>query len=203
MNTLRIVVAIGLVAIPGVTANGLAQEPAYPIQTQAGQKHEGGTTVDAFAKVSKQRDKGLVEVSLWVRKSGQFGIGYGGTQIVLLDKDGNTIYKSDWLMGSVGAVFGKGTHEKWFPGPGRENTRDFTVPLQTLKDVRAVALLTAIRDTGALNNDELNNAVNGIVDTARNEFVKKVKDAIRGGSEEDKKALSKNAMLFMKIMAAK
>jgi len=202
MNTNRIVMGTALAMILSFGLYAKAQGPTYPIQKQAGQKREGGTAVDAFAKVSKQADKGLVEVSLWVRKSGQIGIGYGGVQVILLDKDGNTLHKTDWLMGTVGAVLGRGTSEKWFPGPTKEHTRDFEVPLAKLPDVRAVALVTGIRDTGILNTDELNNTLNGIINTARDEFNKKVQDAIRGGNPEDRKALRDGTILFLKVMAA-
>jgi hypothetical protein len=142
----------------------------FPLNLQAGQKKEGGVSVDAFAKISRQRDKGLIEAKLWIRKSGLGGIGYGMVQFIFLDKDTNTIWKSPPLAASVGAKFPEGTHEKNF-------TRDFDVPLDILNATHAVAVATAVRDTGVINSDEFNHAFN----TLKAALGKAIEDLIRGG----------------------
>ena len=163
MHLLR-VLAVVAVATFLVTNFKVSAQAKFPIQTPEIEKKEGSTTVKGSAKISKQKDKILIEAKLWVRKSGQTGVGYGKVQFVFLDKDGNTLYKSPVVSEQVGAKVPEGTKDK-------TKTQDIEdVPLDKVKDAENVVVVVMARDTDWKNNDELNEAIDKFVGDLKNKM---------------------------------
>jgi hypothetical protein len=159
----------------------------FPLNIQAGQKKEGGTSVDAFAKISKQPQKGLIEARLWVRKSGISGKGTGAAVFILLDKDGNTVYKSPVLSRQIGAKFPEGTREE-------NTTADWDVGLNELNATRSVVIVTSLKDTGFL--DELKAGLENFIKDHINEITDVAKEMIHDAKNELKKELIKNGVKY-------
>jgi len=91
-------VAVSAILLLSVQASAQVK---YPVEVKEIEKKEGSTTGKVSAKISKQKDKGLIEAKLFVGKSGQLGVGYVKVQFVFEDKDGNTIHKTE-VVGAGG-----------------------------------------------------------------------------------------------------
>ncbi len=119
----------------------------FPVQSPEAKKGVGSTTARAWAKVSKQPDKGLIELWVHVKKTGLNGTGFAYGQVALLDVDNNTIFKTDILSKT------KGANADPFNNPGvaeGEAQQDFEVPLNVLAATKTVAVLINAADNNGL-----------------------------------------------------
>ena len=101
------------------------------------------TKAFASAKISKQPDKGLVELNIRVKKSGVNGKGFGYAQAVLLDKDGNTLFKTSVISENVGADVLSGSAED-------DHTESFEFPLTLLPLVAHAAVIVEAKNNNGL-----------------------------------------------------
>jgi hypothetical protein len=139
------------VVVVGTCATTATAQLKYPAEVKEVAKKEGDTTGKASAKISRQKDKGLIEAKLFVGKSGQFGVGYVKAKFVFEDKDGNTLHKTDVVGAQVGAKIPEGRAQK-------TEEHDLEVPLDVLNQTHKVVVVVLVRDTDWKNNDDLQKA---------------------------------------------
>jgi hypothetical protein len=154
-----------VVSITISTGDGASPPEAvhFPIMVPLAQKKHEHATASAWAKISKQPTKGLIELYLHVKKTGLSGVGAGSAMVSLLDNAGNTLFLSGLVHLSVGA------NDDPFDHPGlaeKDKAGAFDVPLDTLAETQQAMVVVIASDDGGIpiSIEDLTHVVNQVAD---------------------------------------